>query len=296
MTNAARTKGIIGLLAETPIHAGAAESRGVIDLPVQREAHTAWPCVYGSGVKGAWREAAELYAGTDEGKNSKVIECFGPEQGTGYGGALHVSDAMVLLLPVRSLDSHFRWVTCPSVLDRHKRLCQMFVWDACYVIPEVQPSEVQCGTAERGTVYLEEFAFARADAPVSDDVLTHLARIAGDQPGVDMLRRRIAVVHDDWFRYMCEHAMPDAPHVRLDNESKKVIGRHFWQEEFLPPDTLLYVGVRAIRSLGEDHPMQAAEVFRFGVDEVLCSAKYLRLGGNESTGMGWCRVASPAAT
>ncbi len=36
---------LMGLLAETSIHAGAGQMAGVIDLPIQREAHTHWPVV-----------------------------------------------------------------------------------------------------------------------------------------------------------------------------------------------------------------------------------------------------------
>ena len=50
---------ILCLYAVTPCHAGSGASVGVVDLPIQREAHTDWPCVYGSAVKGALRAHAE---------------------------------------------------------------------------------------------------------------------------------------------------------------------------------------------------------------------------------------------
>jgi len=50
---------IMTLVAETSIHAGSGESDGIIDLPVQRESHTGWPCLFGSAVKGALRATAE---------------------------------------------------------------------------------------------------------------------------------------------------------------------------------------------------------------------------------------------
>ena len=43
---------LLGLIAETQIHAGTGRATGVIDLPIMREAHTGWPCVFGSAVKG----------------------------------------------------------------------------------------------------------------------------------------------------------------------------------------------------------------------------------------------------
>ena len=50
---------ILGLLAETSIHAGTGQTVGAIDLPIQREKHTNWPCIYGSAMKGALRAQAE---------------------------------------------------------------------------------------------------------------------------------------------------------------------------------------------------------------------------------------------
>ena len=95
---------LLGLLAETSIHAGAGQMAGVIDLPIQREAHTAWPVVFGSAVKGALRTLAH------EQKAPWLTAVFGPEttNASDHAGALLVSDARLLLLPMRSLTSHFK--------------------------------------------------------------------------------------------------------------------------------------------------------------------------------------------
>ena len=50
---------LLGLITETSLHAGAGSSVGVVDLPIQREGHNGWPCVFGSAVKGALRDMAE---------------------------------------------------------------------------------------------------------------------------------------------------------------------------------------------------------------------------------------------
>ena len=36
-------------------------------------------------------------------------------------GELLVSDARLLLLPVRSLTRSYRWITCPHLLERYRR-------------------------------------------------------------------------------------------------------------------------------------------------------------------------------
>jgi CRISPR-associated protein Cmr4 len=93
---------LLGLWAETSIHAGAGSSVESIDLPIQREAHSGWPCVYGSAVKGALRARAEDKFGKN---NDSVRYVFGPDtdNASEHAGALLVGDARLLLLPVRSL-------------------------------------------------------------------------------------------------------------------------------------------------------------------------------------------------
>lgn len=54
-----RKNAILGLLAQTSIHAGTGQHTGAIDLPIQREGHNGWPRVFGSAVKGALRAHAE---------------------------------------------------------------------------------------------------------------------------------------------------------------------------------------------------------------------------------------------
>ena len=116
---------ILGLLAQTSIHAGTGSNTGVIDLPIQREGHNGWPCVFGSAMKGALRTRAETHypRGPDGKLNPSVKFVFGPESNgeIDHAGAIMVSDARLLLLPIRSLTSQFKWVTCPDALKRFKR-------------------------------------------------------------------------------------------------------------------------------------------------------------------------------
>lgn len=132
---------LLVLRAETPLHAGAGSGAGEIDLPVQREKHTGWPVVWASSVKGALRERAERWAGKDITKRAQVAAAFGKdgksedsEEEKGafgkerkgvdeYASALATSEAALLLLPVRSLTTHFKWVTCDAAIKRLQRTC-----------------------------------------------------------------------------------------------------------------------------------------------------------------------------
>ena len=65
---------ILGLLAQTSIHAGTGSNTGVIDLPIQREGHNGYPCVFGSSMKGALRTRAEAESSVES------VKCvFGPD-------------------------------------------------------------------------------------------------------------------------------------------------------------------------------------------------------------------------
>ncbi len=62
------------LIAETPIHAGSGSELGIVDLPIQRERHTKFPKIEGSGLKGCIREAFESLVEKIGGKR-KLIDC-----------------------------------------------------------------------------------------------------------------------------------------------------------------------------------------------------------------------------
>ena len=48
------------LIAEAPIHAGSGSEVGIVDLPIQRERHTSFPKIEGSGIKGCFRSSETL--------------------------------------------------------------------------------------------------------------------------------------------------------------------------------------------------------------------------------------------
>ncbi|MDY6994060.1 MAG: type III-B CRISPR module RAMP protein Cmr4, partial [Pseudomonadota bacterium] len=236
---------LLGLLAETPIHAGAGQTVGVIDLPIQREAHTAWPCIYGSAVKGAMRTLAEHKEKKD---NEKwVTAVFGPPpEGTSdHAGALAVGDARLLLLPVRSLTSHFKWVTCPALLKRFIADCQRLnimtlssksnkeSKDDGEVLVSQQDAKIQ------ETLFLEEFRFKVEQTDLSE-IIQALTQLMARDDAETVLHEQLAIVSNDMFKHLAEHATPVNAHTAIDNNTKTVKPGALWYEETLPPDTLLY--------------------------------------------------------
>lgn len=278
---------LLGLLAETSLHAGAGQSAGVIDLPIQREAHTGWPVVFGSGVKGALRAKAE---GSHK---DWITAVFGPDtkNASDNAGALLVGDARLLLLPVRSLTSHYRWVTCPALLRRFQADCERLGQPVQFTVPELAPgctTALVCGEGGK-PLFLEEFRF-EIQAGSLEELVSALAKLLPMQDAGTRLREQLAVVGDDLFSHLARYATPVNAHVRLDNATKTVEQGALWYEETLPPDTLLYVALAAQRSRVAGCARTAADILAH-VTQDLFANPYLQLGGNETVGMGWCKVA-----
>ena len=285
---------LLGLMAETSIHAGTGRNTGIIDLPIQREGHTGWPCVYGSGLKGALRSRAEDQLGRD---NASVKLVFGPDthNASDHAGALAVSDARLVLLPVRSLTSHFKWVTCPAALARLARDASragIGGFDALAGITLPVDSDSASAALQHqqdGELFLEEYRFdasGRNLAPIIQ-ALTSLSQ-RGDF--TEQLQNQLLIVGDDSFQHLCNHATPVNAHVAIDNDTKTVQAGALWYEETLPPETLMFSVISAVDARAKDAAMPAVDILSAVVTGLFGQQPYLQIGGNETVGMGWCAV------
>lgn len=257
---------ILGLRAETAIHAGTGQNNGVIDMPIQREKHTGYPCVFGSAVKGAFRAHAEVrYQG-----DINIHQVFGSADNEGNASNVSMTDARLLLLPVRSLTGHFKLVTCPNILHRLKRDMQMMGQTADWAVPKVELQQVM--GAGSGEIFLEEFKFT-SQSGLADDLVNALESF-----GVENLKDQLLMMHNDDFAWFARNATAVDAHIAINSETKTVKNGALWYEETLPSDALLYTML-----MGKDAH----------VDSVLgmfSDKKFIQIGGNETVGMGWCKV------
>jgi CRISPR-associated protein Cmr4 len=292
-----QTTAMLGLLTETSLHAGTGQMLGVIDLPIQRESHTGWPCVYGSAVKGAMRELAEKQGH----KETWVNEVFGPDMqnASEHAGAIAITDARLLLLPVRSLTGHFKWVTCPAILQRwqsdYRRLGLPNGND--FSVPNTikEDKALVSQTLKEQDLFLEEFRFKTQPRQEIDNVARSVAKLMGRERNEinRALENQLTVVNDNIFAHIARYATPVNAHIAIDNETKIVKPGALWYDETLPADTLLYTGLVAQKSRKEGSKKNADEVLKHIIDELFPESQpYLQLGGNETVGMGWCRVKS----
>jgi CRISPR-associated protein Cmr4 len=257
---------MLGFLAESAIHCGAGRSAGIIDLPIAREAATDYPFIAGSGLKGALRDRAQSLARTD------VDDLFGKQD---QAGKLLVSDARLLLLPVRCLTGSYRWVTSPLLLERYRRDLARCGIATSWKLPTTQPGEAL--TSGSGKLYLEERELAITGAP-PEDVIQAIAPLVRHPETSARLKSQLAIVGDDDLAWFCRYAVPLQARNVLDDATKRSV--NLWYEESLPPDTLLYTLVTARN-----------EAARAAVVAMLPNADpYLQIGGNETVGHGWVSV------
>lgn len=279
---------ILGLLAQTSIHAGIGSTTGVIDLPIQREGHNGWPCVFGSAMKGALRAHAEAQYGKVD-----SIKCvFGPDtnKASEHAGALLVSDARLLLLPVRSLTSQFKWVTCPAALKRYRADAERFgVPVPAFDLPDIKAeAAIVPQQTQDGSLFLEEYRFD-AKAQNLDSLIETLAALMQRDGAEADLQQQLVIVSNDMFAHLSKQATPVNAHIAIDSGKKTVRSHALWYEETLPPETLLYVGLSANKARAAGATMAAKDILG-AVTDLFTSQPWLQVGGNETVGMGWCVI------
>lgn len=263
---------IVGMLAETFVHPGSGQTAGAIDLPVAREAATGYPFIAGSSLKGALRDAYEQIDRDDADK------IFGKQENA---GSLLVSDARLLLLPVRSLSSAYKWVTCPHLLERLKRDTLRSGGEAGFEPPSVENR--QAISQGNGRLFLEERSFEISGAP-GEDIIRPLERLVPDEGARKRLAGQLTILSDDDFNWFARYGLAVQARNQLTGgktsspwknpETGKTERGNLWYEETLPPDTLMYA---VLAERGKNRALQS-------VREI---GGYLQVGGNETVGQGW---------
>lgn len=267
---------ILGLLAETSIHPGAGQSSGFVDLPVAREAATDYPVVVGSSMKGALRDCARDRA--RDGNLLDIDSVFGKQDN---GGALLVSDARLILLPVRSLKTQYKWVTCPHLVERLSRDRSRESAESIAQVTVGRLDEQQYLGADDGHLFLEERQFSRAgELPAT--LVELIKPLIAHKATANRLEQQLVVVSDDDFVWFARYGLAVNARNQLDDEKKT--SKNLWYEETIPPDSLFYclLAERGTKALAS-----AESLFQ--------SRPYLQVGGNETVGQGWFAVALPAA-
>ena len=307
-------RSLLFFYTETPLHAGAPGGTGAIDLPIQRERITELPQVQASGIKGALRE---VFRSEEADAKSLELSLFGhrppdnSQQAAStdhtekhedeYAGALAVTDARLLLLPLRSARGGWAWATSPMVLQR---LARDIGGDGA-TLPwrNLRPAEddhvlvgadcdVVLGADATRSVVVEDSSYrAHVAEPKEFAALAEL--IASALPPGEVyasLRQRVArqlvILPDEELFHWGRHGTEVVTRVRINPETGTVAPGALWTEEVLPSEALLWSVTMMSRCRRAKEAGREAGGLHETFAKTLNERKRIFLGGDRSIGRG----------
>ena len=318
------------ILVETPLHAGSGSDLGIVDLPIQRERHTQHPKIEASSLKGCLREAFEgqythsafenvekdyvmHYINPVFGPDPELDKKLGIEKSDEHASALGVTDARLLLFPVKSMKGVFAWITCPAIINRLMQDLTLARSLGCTIpaplaetdlaaLPNTLPSGSQLFIkAGSSSIVLEEYTF-----PVTaSDTCATLAQwlvehILPEDEAFTYWRTKMAkdivVLSDDDFCDFVTMSTEVITRTKINDDTGTVQSGALWSEEYLPADSVLYALVLTSdpRDLLKQEARQlhdAKAIMEFFQNGLGRAQHIFQLGGNATIGKGLVRAA-----
>lgn len=299
-------KKILEIITETPLHIGAGSSVGVIDMPIIRERHTRFPVIPGTALKGVLADfyiqenedstAKEKFIRDEKGrwlfgeeepeKKEKTDNEDKKEKLKQAAGALLIGEARLLAFPVRSAKGAFAWVTSPLALTRYFRdkgkdikLPPSLKDDECFAAVDIKISD---------KIVLEEYTFTcKGDFP--KEVIAELENVfLNTDPVWKQHSCRMVMLSDGMMSYFAENACEVATRIRVNDFTGTVDEGALFNQENVPSETLFYAVIHARDGKSNFKEKKAAEA----IEEIKknLNGQPLQIGGDASTGHGWCRV------
>ena len=297
------------LYVETPLHVGNGGSVGVIDLPIQRDAHTDYPIIPGSALKGKLRaeigaQLEKTYKAANEPNPKEKAEgfisiVFGAENNKGdYAGAIAPCDAKLLLFPVRSLNGVFAYTTSMHALAEYNRT---LIAAGKTALPASSPSAQTAYITDGSAVYyapsivLEEYSFTRdTNTTIQPQIDTLAEALAATLPSgaeYDFFRAKVKdslmILPNDDFRDFAKYSTEVVTRIRIDQTTKTVADGALWTEELVCPDTLFYAPLHATPPRTNVLPAGMAPTGEAVLEVITNSGlQRIQLGGDETVGRG----------
>jgi CRISPR-associated protein Cmr4 len=308
------TEFLLYLYAESPVHTGAADSLDTLSLPVQREAATGYPVIWGQSLKGALRQAAR--ENPDFG--GLVTAVFGSEPGENLGnggttpGLLAVGDAQLVAMPVPTLRRTFAWLTSEIAVARLARKYTALDRDGSGVpaVPKAGSDAALAATGWRTLVAdgtwddpppRGEEVIGPYVVPLTPDagVTAWAEKVAGDafkdgnafEPFAGKFKADLVLAGTDLVPNLLKECTEQAVRVQLETDKKTVKNGPFYSE-YLPAETIMAASLTLRLPNGDqataaDRHARHREALRALLDGAL-----LRIGGDETLGKGlmWGRL------
>jgi len=256
----------------TPLHIGAGQGLGHVDLPIVREAHTNFPYIPGTSLKGALRnweinQVARVRGEkpsqleeklTDKDKFDpedkdivRLAKIFGTagevaerdkealEKGKEVGaGKVLFSDAFIVLFPVKSAQGVFSLTTCPYVINRFFEL--LGIDQRVEDVPEGKVKVLNTNGHKnlikdnnKYKLLLEEFVF---EAEESEE-LKKFVELVGTFVGEEK-KQRIVCVNDTDFTDFVSNYTEVRTHIKINLDTGTVDRGALWTEEYVPAESV----------------------------------------------------------
>lgn len=283
---------LLSLYTRTPLHVGCGTSVDVVDLPIMRERITNFPIIPSTSIKGVLRQAGRDFVGTHGYSLTTNDVLFGnkddvqmDDKGKAkfHAGCVQVMEAKVLAFPVRSLAGCFAWLTCPAALHRFQRDT-----GKTFEIPPVKKDEVIVASGSeliiQDKVVLEEYALAGKPDEKHAVVVKILKSLLADSLWQDKLEKRLAILHDEDFQHFVSTCTEVVARIVIDPATRT--NKNLFNQENVPCETLFYTVLQVLKARrldGEGEPVAH-------LTALLKANPTLQLGGDETTGHGFCEV------
>lgn len=269
------------LYAVSPVHMGAGNAVGeLVDSPIQREAHTAYPVLPASGIKGALRHRSEA---SDPDSTSAL---YGAKpNGDLHAGSLTFTDGSLIAFPVRTLSGTFAYVTSLVALARISRQLQT----SQHTLPPLPSVTDKALSVDGDARVLETLRFEfDANAELSTLASWLADRIFPAAPCYDYFRHKFSqdllVLPDADFSHFVRSSTSIEPHVRINDDTGTAADGGLFYVENLPPEsvflsTAMFSDERT--GHGDASAETLAEKFADSLDDQL-----VQLGGDATYGRG----------
>ncbi|MCX7883407.1 MAG: type III-B CRISPR module RAMP protein Cmr4 [Brevinematales bacterium] len=243
-----RNSALLTYYTLTPLHMGAGSSVSYVDLPIQRERHTSFPMMAGSGIKGVFRSLAERKWNSNDKEKEKVNKIFGPEDGSEYSSSVAFTDAKILLYPVRSVKGVFAWITCPLVLKRFKEDLKSINSIENFNVSEI-PDDTKIIIAQNSAlkidgnkVGLEEFVFeVEGSNNINNEIINKLKNyIPKTETTEQSFESRFAIVSDNVFADLVNYAVEVRTRIKIDQQTGTAQSGALFTVEMVPSEAVFY--------------------------------------------------------
>ncbi len=274
----------------TALHVGTGQGVGVVDLPIARSKATNLPLVPGSSLKGVLRDELAVQQSLDA---KDVNTLFGPDTQTGdsFAGALSLSDANLLILPLRSFAGTVAYATCPFILKRYAR-----DFKHSLNVPATEGDLAIITTNSKLEVATESLALEDLDisSERSNDATDWAELLASELYPDSVLNaaewrsefiKRFVILPDNIFSFLVDTATEIRTRIRINRETRIVKDGALWTEENLPAESVLWGVLGVNRSFNKENQKSEEEMMALLPTEEMM----IQVGGKHTVGRGMCR-------